>query len=310
MFAPLRTWRKWHRKVNTNQKRHAVASALAAAACPPLVQARGHRCDNVPELPLVVSSSALAADEKTQSLISTLNSVGIADDLNRVRKSRTQRAGNGKMRHSRFVIRKGPLIIYGDETASVKRVARNLPGVDVCHVNRLNLLQLAPGGHLGRLVVFAEDAFKQLDAIFGSHRQASAVKSGYHLQREVMDCADLARIINSDSVQSVIRGVRITADAKRSTKKNPLKNRAAMQRLNPAANALAKAEAAALAARQAARKARTFKKAERAAKSKRTVRFNELAEGLEDSFKAAQKIIDDEIKAGLLNQDDDEESDE
>jgi len=301
MFAPLRTWRKWHRKVNTNQKRHAVASALAAAACPPLVQARGHRCDNVPELPLVVSSSALAADEKTQSLISTLNAVGIADDLNRVRKSKTQRAGNGKMRHSRFVIRKGPLIIYGDETASVKRVARNLPGVDVCHVNRLNLLQLAPGGHLGRLVIFAEDAFKQLDAIFGSHRAASAIKGGYHLQREVMDCADLARIINSDTVQSVIRSVKTSAIAMRSTKKNPLKNRSMMQRLNPAHAALSKARATANAAREAATAARTFKKTERHAKAKRTARFAQLSEGLEDSFKAAQKIIDDEVKAGLFN---------
>merc|ERR1719443_1743838 len=55
MFAPLRTWRKWHRKVNTNQKRHAVASALAASACAPLVFARGHRVDSVPELPLVAN---------------------------------------------------------------------------------------------------------------------------------------------------------------------------------------------------------------------------------------------------------------
>merc|ERR1719199_1839754 len=48
MYAPLRTWRKWHRKVNLNQKRNAVASALAASACTPLVMARGHHVDNVP----------------------------------------------------------------------------------------------------------------------------------------------------------------------------------------------------------------------------------------------------------------------
>merc|ERR1712025_999657 len=49
MFAPLKIWRKWQRKVNTNQKRNAVASALAAAACGPLVMARGHKVDDVPE---------------------------------------------------------------------------------------------------------------------------------------------------------------------------------------------------------------------------------------------------------------------
>jgi large subunit ribosomal protein L4e len=37
MFAPLKTSRRWHRKLNVNQRRHAVASALAASACTPLV---------------------------------------------------------------------------------------------------------------------------------------------------------------------------------------------------------------------------------------------------------------------------------
>jgi len=43
MFAPLKTWRRWHRKVNVNQRRYAVASALAASSLLPLVLARGHR---------------------------------------------------------------------------------------------------------------------------------------------------------------------------------------------------------------------------------------------------------------------------
>lgn len=42
MFAPLKTWRRWHRKVNLKQRRHAVASALAASALVPLVIARGN----------------------------------------------------------------------------------------------------------------------------------------------------------------------------------------------------------------------------------------------------------------------------
>lgn len=40
-------WRRWHRKVNINQKRYAVASALAASALPSLVLARGHRIEQV-----------------------------------------------------------------------------------------------------------------------------------------------------------------------------------------------------------------------------------------------------------------------
>merc|ERR1719284_2205669 len=57
MFNPTRTWRKWHRKINTNQKRYAVASALAASALPSLVMARGHRVSEVAEVPVVVDAS-------------------------------------------------------------------------------------------------------------------------------------------------------------------------------------------------------------------------------------------------------------
>ena len=73
MFAPLKTWRKWHRKINLTQKRHAVASALAASAVAPLVLARGHNVQQVPELPLVIDS---LTTESTQKLLSTLNTVG------------------------------------------------------------------------------------------------------------------------------------------------------------------------------------------------------------------------------------------
>jgi len=168
MFAPLKIWRKWQRKVNTNQKRNAVASALAAAACGPLVMARGHNINGVPELPLVVDS---LNKEKTSQLLKSLDNLGVASDLARVHASKKQRAGQGKMRNSRFTLRKGPLIVYGDQNPLVKQSARNLPGIDTCNVSRLNLLQLAPGGHLGRLVIFTKDAFEQLDSIFGTYRE-------------------------------------------------------------------------------------------------------------------------------------------
>ena len=85
MFAPLKIWRKWQRKVNTNQKRNAVASALAAAACGPLVMARGHKIDDVPELPLVVDSLNV---EKTSQLLKCLDNVGLGGDLTRSRSSK------------------------------------------------------------------------------------------------------------------------------------------------------------------------------------------------------------------------------
>jgi len=220
MFAPLKIWRNWHQKCNVTQRRHAVASALAATACTPLVMARGHKVDNVPEFPLVVETK----DANTKTLLSTLNKLGAGEDLAKVRKSKQVRTGKGKYRNSRYVMRKGPLIIYGDDSSTVKQAARNLPGVDVCHVNRLNVLQLAPGGHLGRFVIFTKDAFKSLNTIFGTYKTASTEKTGYHLNRTVMTCADIARIINSDQVQSKLREVRKSIRVHDKTKKNPLKN--------------------------------------------------------------------------------------
>jgi len=84
MFAPLKIWRKWHQKCNVTQRRHAVASALAASACTPLVMARGHKVESVPEFPLVIETK----DANTKSLLSTLVKLGAGEDLAKVRKSK------------------------------------------------------------------------------------------------------------------------------------------------------------------------------------------------------------------------------
>jgi large subunit ribosomal protein L4e len=310
MFAPLKIWRKWHRKVNIKQKRHAVASALAASACAPLVLARGHRVMECPELPLVTNSLNV---DSTAALLKAVNQLGAAEDLQRVRKSRKMRSGTGKYRYSRFTMRRGPLLIHGDDDSNVRRNARNLPGVDVCNVHRLNLLQLAPGGHLGRFCIFTNSAFAELDNVFGSYTQTGTEKSGYQLQRNHMDCADLARIINSDQVQAKLRDIRTSVRVHDKTKKNPLKNKNMMQKLNPNSNA-ARADGIAKAAERRTAAAALAKhkrsKAGRAEKALRTKRHNALNSGLEQSFVDAQKVIDDEVAQGKIGETSSEEEDD
>lgn len=207
MFTPMRIWRKWHVKSNLKQKRHATASALAASAVAPLVLARGHRVQNLNEVPLVVDNLNIT---KTKSLIKALERLGVKDELTRSRLSKKIRAGRGKLRNRRYVIRRGPLIVHGDENREVKKGARNLPGVDVCHVDRLNLLQLAPGGHVGRFIIWTKDAFERLNKLYGTGSKVAAEKKGYRLQRPLLKCADLARIINSDAVQKAINAPKST----------------------------------------------------------------------------------------------------
>jgi len=232
MFAPLKIWRKWHARANITQRRHAVASALAASACTPLVMARGHHVDKVPELPLVVETG-LGKNDKTPTLLTALTKLGVTDELTKVKRSKKIRSGKGKYRNSRYVMRKGPLIIYSDASKNVKQAARNLPGVDTCNVHRLNILQLAPGGHLGRFCIFTKDAFDELNTVFGTFAKSSEEKKGYTLARPVMTCADLSRIINSDQVQAKLRDIKHSVRVHDKTKKNPLKNKALMSRLNP-----------------------------------------------------------------------------
>merc|ERR1719274_297720 len=153
------------------------------------------------------------------------------------------------------------------------------------NVNRMSLLQLAPGGSLGRLCVWTEDAIKKLNELYGDYRNASTLKKGYHLPRAMMTNADVARIINSDEVQSVLVAAK-EAPVTHGKKKNALKNKKLMLKLNPAAGQLA-------ASRKRAREAGT-KEAEGAMKDKKAhgnkgkVFYDSMMKAFEDAAAKAQ----------------------
>jgi len=242
MFNPTKTWRKWTRKINTTQKRFAVASALAASAIPALVMARGHRIDNVPEVPLVLENAVESA-KKTSQAKEILAAVGAYDDVEKAAASKKIRAGKGKARNRRYVMRRGPLVIYSNNDG-VEQAFRNLPGVELCNVDRLNLLQLAPGGHLGRFCVWSQSAIEALDTIYG--------EDGKSIPTAEMTNADLARIINSDEVQSVLNPAK-RASKKYARKKNPLTSVKALAKIDVYAATKRKAEAVAEKARAASK---------------------------------------------------------
>merc|ERR1719361_553331 len=202
MFSPTKVWRKWHRKINTNQKRYAVCSAVAASAVPALVMARGHRVQSIDEIPLVIEND-FESLKKTKAAINCLQALHLSSELRRC-KRRYKRAGKGKMRNRRWKHRLGPLIIYAKNDGIVQSV-RNIRGIDFCNVSCLNLLKLAPGGHIGRLIIWTESAFRALNDFYGTNSKASIMKSNYNLPRPIMTNCDLSRIINSQEIQSVIR---------------------------------------------------------------------------------------------------------
>jgi ribosomal protein L4 len=251
MFAPTKTWRRWHRKININQKRYAVASALAASAVPALVMARGHRIEQVPEVPLVISDQAqsitktskavevraavrgraqegrrgaaglpaaagarrCSCSARTQALQAppgqrtpgcacapssspspppppapsplpppqVLKAIGALPDASKARDSKALRAGKGKMRGRRYVLRKGPLVVFGSDDG-ISRAFRNLPGVEVASVDRLNLLQVGRGagrgGVWGGLGACDEEVLAGWGLVRGSRQWARRRSSG------------------------------------------------------------------------------------------------------------------------------------
>ncbi|RKO91484.1 ribosomal protein L4 domain-containing protein [Blyttiomyces helicus] len=240
MFAPTKVWRKWHVKTNQNQKRYATASALAASAVPSLVLARGHKIEQINEVPLVVGSG-IESLTKTKSAVALLKTLKAYPDVEKVIDSKKLRAGVGKIRNRRHRQRRGPLVIYAEDDGIVKAF-RNIPGIELARVSALNLLQLAPGGHVGRFIIWTQNAFEQLDALYGSQTQGAELKKDYHLPRSIISNPDVSRLINSDEIQSVVRDAGEKTGAAFAPRKNPLKNRSLLLRLNPYAGALRKRE--------------------------------------------------------------------
>mmetsp|Transcript_1373 Transcript_1373/g.1572 ORF Transcript_1373/g.1572 Transcript_1373/m.1572 type:complete len:411 (-) Transcript_1373:67-1299(-) len=232
MFAPTRIWRRWHRRINITKKRHAVVTCLSASALPPLVMAHGHRIGEIAELPLVVTDG-IESVTKTKQAVEMLKKLGCSEELQRIIDSKKIRAGRGKMRNRRYKMSKGPLVIYAEDNG-IARAFRNVPGVETANVARLNLLKLAPGGNFGRFLIWTEGAMKKLQEMYGARNDTHApMKKNYTLPRPQMYNADIARIINSDEVQSVLRPKLEPPKGVPKVKKNPLKNPKFMEKLNP-----------------------------------------------------------------------------
>ena len=54
-----------------------------------------------------------------------------------------------------------------------------LKGITLLNVSKLNILKLAPGGHVGRFCIWTESAFRKLDDLYGTWRKAASLKSNY-----------------------------------------------------------------------------------------------------------------------------------
>ena len=147
----------WELKINKKERKKAIRSAIAATANPVLVRERNPTF--LLNLPIIVESE-FEKINKTKEAKKVLENLGLKKELERTEKKKI-RAGKGKMRNRKYKKKVGPLIVVSYDCPLLK-AAPNIPGVDICPINSLNALLLAPGSKPGRLTIYTESAIENL----------------------------------------------------------------------------------------------------------------------------------------------------
>jgi len=149
------------KKINKKELRAAMLSAVAATSSKTLVRARGHRVPDALELPLVVSDEAERIT-KNADAEKILKNLGLWEDVERSSR-RKIRSGKGSVRGRPHKLRAGALVVVSKRSGA-ERAFGNFNGVRVVDVSSLNVSDLAPGTHPGRLTIWTESAIKGLEA--------------------------------------------------------------------------------------------------------------------------------------------------
>lgn len=151
-FPPV-TAKETAKQINRKERRMALRSAIAATASDEIVRKRGHKFDGERQLPLVVTDDAEKLSKSAEAK-RFLNSVGVWDDIIRVRRSKKV---TGRTRTHAV----GPLVVVADDT-SATRALRNFEGLSVIRADHLSVEALAPGTRPGRLTIWTESAMKSI----------------------------------------------------------------------------------------------------------------------------------------------------
>jgi len=156
--------RRLAKRINAKERLLALWSAVAATASKDLVASRGHEVKKVLSIPLVVSDEFQKL-RTTAEARNALEGLGLWDDIARARTGAKIRAGRGRVRGRPVKRPRGPLlVVLKDE--GIGKAARNLSGVDIVEASSLNVEDLAPGTHPGRLTLWTKSALESVENRF------------------------------------------------------------------------------------------------------------------------------------------------
>ena len=159
---PIKTDKIVDKKLNKKISKLSIISAISASGDLEWVKKRGHIIKNIPEIPLVIDDK-IQTVKKTKFLYSILTELGLAEDLLRAKQGKKIRAGKGKIRGRKYKNKKSVLIVIKEDFGIVK-ASRNIPGLDVIKIENLSIANLAPGGSPGRLILWIQSAFSELES--------------------------------------------------------------------------------------------------------------------------------------------------
>jgi large subunit ribosomal protein L4e len=146
-------------RINIKEKNFAIRSAIAATMNLELIKARGHLVDGI-LFPRIVDNS-IENIKKAKEARMVLDKLGAKQDIERAENRRKMRSGRSRLRKGGYITPKSVLIVIGEDKG-IWKAARNLVGVDICQVDKLNAELLAPGGQAGRFTIWTESSIERL----------------------------------------------------------------------------------------------------------------------------------------------------
>lgn len=158
---PVKAEKKIEKQINKKTRKLALISAISASGNREWVEKRGHVIENVPQIPLVVDDK-IQTIKKTENIYSILCDFGLEKEIEKSKASKSIRPGKGKRRGRKYKSKKGILIVIKEDFGIVK-ASRNISGTDIINIKNLSIENLAPGGLAGRLILWSQSAFNELE---------------------------------------------------------------------------------------------------------------------------------------------------
>ena len=154
------------KKINKQENKLALCSAISATKSKELVIQRGHKIEKIESLPLIISDD-IESVTQTSKMIKILEDLNLSQDVQRL-ENRKKRSGKVALRGRTKKTGKSVLFVLSD-SKNVKKACNSIPGVDACSVNDLSVLDLAPGANLIRLTAYSKKAIAEISKIKSRH---------------------------------------------------------------------------------------------------------------------------------------------